>query len=561
MAASPPDEGLTPADQAVSSSQSQYSEPSGPSERSESSESGDPSEPSGPSGCSESSEPTDPSEPSDSSETSEPSTPKSNPFRDLLMSEDDCQRASEVEISQRQALEDLRILERVVRGGYAGFHVLAKEGIVWDEVFGSMESAIESLGEPIAVDAFQFSLIENLAHIQDRHFALWRINEDGSRRFARVGMVQSAYLGNVRLAREEDSLRIVEAPDETFVTHELVKCPGLDLEHTVRRIVDDGTEQFQWGLLVLSPEAQPGVECKTLAPSGEQGSMTVSFSPLDFDRQPPSRGSRLLFELFSDEDTPRLQINSFRTGDPEATEAFLETAEKLREERVILVDLRGNQGGSDGVARDWFRRLTSDTFGYHDMEELKSDVTLQGDLNVYTCMHAREQRMRGPEGSARTEEAMNRALARLTDAENRHGSSFQNISRRQAAPIHGTAAERFHGTLLLLVDGRCASACENFIMYARQLPSTVVIGENTAGVWRIAEMRPYRLPNSGIWVTVGYKVFHDAGHSPENIEGRGHLPDIWLHTSNSLDIASRIGSCLQEPACEASTCLNGGAKP
>lgn len=106
-------------------------------------------------------------------------------------------------------------------------------------------------------------------------------------------------------------------------------------------------------------------------------------------------------------------------------------------------------------------------------------------------------------------------------------------------------------TLVVLVDGECASACESLVSYARQVPGTLVVGENTAGVGVFGEVRPYRLPRSGIWMQAGRKWFHDADPARAIVEGVGHQPDIWLDGGDLRLRAETIARCAQRQECAA----------
>jgi C-terminal processing protease CtpA/Prc len=79
---------------------------------------------------------------------------------------------------------------------------------------------------------------------------------------------------------------------------------------------------------------------------------------------------------------------------------------------------------------------------------------------------------------------------------------------------------------VLLVDRGCASACEMTVALARQIPGVIVAGERTRGSMAAGEIALFRLPRSGVLVTLGTRAFRDplGGFA----ETRGFVPDVLL---------------------------------
>ena len=137
-------------------------------------------------------------------------------------------------------------------------------------------------------------------------------------------------------------------------------------------------------------------------------------------------------------------------------------------------------------------------------------------------------------------------LARLA------GTEADAKSWRLYKPKHtGKAPRPYAGNLIVLVDRRCGSACESFVMYARQLPTSLVVGENTAGVGVFGETRRYRLPRSGIWLQAGRKWFHDPDPTRVAKEGFGYQPDIWLNGADPRAAALQVARCVKQKTCSA----------
>jgi C-terminal processing protease CtpA/Prc len=228
---------------------------------------------------------------------------------------------------------------------------------------------------------------------------------------------------------------------------------------------------------------------------------------------------------------------------------FVASAAELREARAVVLDLRGNGGGSDAFLRDFFLRLTDRPLSYFRSRLVTSEVTLQGDVNFWRCMSQRPALARDGQRWIGARLAQARRNLHGTYRE-RDGAPFR-YERRQRTVTRGHAPGPFSGVLILWVDAGCASACEAAVMYARQFPGTIVVGENTAGAEAYTEIRSYRLPESGVWVTAGMKELVDPGEGGF-AEGRGYLPDLWLvpgHGGHAEERVGHLARCLGRPEC------------
>jgi len=88
------------------------------------------------------------------------------------------------------------------------------------------------------------------------------------------------------------------------------------------------------------------------------------------------------------------------------------------------------------------------------------------------------------------------------------------------------------------------------VLLARQLPGALIVGENTEGTMKVGELRFYRLPETGVWVSIGRRVHRDpaTGTFPE---GRGYAPDLWLDASDPDAAVRALVACLRDDACAA----------
>lgn len=90
---------------------------------------------------------------------------------------------------------------------------------------------------------------------------------------------------------------------------------------------------------------------------------------------------------------------------------------------------------------------------------------------------------------------------------------------------------QYEGRMFVLQNKGVASSGESAVSYARSVKNVCFVGSMTAGCGQFGDLRKYRLPNSGIYFVMGYKVFNMDGFE----EGKGFMPDYWLDTRDVFD--------------------------
>lgn len=234
-------------------------------------------------------------------------------------------------------------------------------------------------------------------------------------------------------------------------------------------------------------------------------------------------------------EVPVLRIATFDSAHAPELARLPELADHLRASKTFVIDLRGNRGGNFQFALDFLLSLTSDQFEGLGEREVVSAAAAEGREN-----RLRQRLARGevPAGALQHFEAQQQALeaqARSLRAEN---APRRDVRRRPL--LRGRARAPLAGNAVLLVDRGCASACEMFVALARQLPGMVVAGERTHGAFAVGEIALFRMPHSGIAVSLGTRAFVDPlGRYDET---RGFEPDVPMPAGVPAALAARIAT-------------------
>ena len=191
---------------------------------------------------------------------------------------------------------------------------------------------------------------------------------------------------------------------------------------------------------------------------------------------------------------------------------FMEFAEQLRDEPVIIVDIRGNSGGNGLLPVRWLHALTGEIvpsnyiwlsarpYNSSDFDFSLSNAAQNPPNSWRTYANA------GPFGEDHT---------------------IFNTSPRRIVPREQM--------LILLTDRETGSAAEDFVDRAFNIENTLVIGTATRGILAFdATYQSVNLPNTGIPFGLGRAMMlWPDGHFAEGV---GIQPDIWV-SGDALAVA------------------------
>ena len=219
----------------------------------------------------------------------------------------------------------------------------------------------------------------------------------------------------------------------------------------------------------------------------------------------------------------------------ERMQAIMNALPEHRGRAFVVVDVRGNGGGSSYWAEAFVRGLYGDAY----YEALRQKLG-EGGYAVYRVSAGNVEHFRGLLDSIRRQagedsrfyryfaslaEEMAQALER---GEVLYAHRPEEDDGDAAAPP-AEAEPQFGGTVYFLTDASCASACLDFADVVRELPQLVQVGQPTNGDTLYMEVRSVRLPSNNGRLTFATKVYrerrrgHNAYYTPEH-EWPG---DIW----------------------------------
>jgi len=182
---------------------------------------------------------------------------------------------------------------------------------------------------------------------------------------------------------------------------------------------------------------------------------------------------------------------------------FLSFAPKLRDEPVVIVDIRSNRGGNGLLAREWLHTLTGEIVP-NNYVELKAQVW---------------------------------DFSKQYGTPEDHSYISSDISQKYRIPelfgegymIFGNTPDRiieWEQVFILLVDRHTASAGEGFTDMVLSMSNSLIVGSHTYGVLNFDTLGNFQMPRSGL--SFGFGAGMHVFPEDHLIEGVGIAPDVWV---------------------------------
>lgn len=207
-------------------------------------------------------------------------------------------------------------------------------------------------------------------------------------------------------------------------------------------------------------------------------------------------------------------------------DAFRDLGDEFRSGRAIVVDLRGNTGGSSMMGERLARAIWGDAVENAPIWPEAVDWRAPPENARYVGRFSLLLRLRfssHPIGSAWANE-----IAPGLRRSVRDGAPFYRSGAADVRSSGGITRQRrrgvssFNATVYLLTNGTCASACLDFADVALHMPGVMHIGEETSGDGLLMEVRNVELPSDRGEIRTPIKVIRGRGRGPMEY----YTPDV-----------------------------------
>lgn len=414
------------------------------------------------------------------------------------------------DITLEEALDEVDVLFSLFKFGYAGYQYFGG-----DEVFlAAKERIIERLkiieDENIGRQVFARMMIDELHFIQDGHVS-----------FKAGGSAKQAFKEYNLLFCEEHQFFMEDNNYYTLIDGEkfyLISVGGENPEESLNLSINEVGE-FVYFVSLFSSEL--GWTHNVTLELERDSDRMIKDIEIELRRMQDKHEDFVKqYELKKVNGIPVININCMHgiPGSDHDLVQFTQDAKKLREEEIIIIDLRGNEGGADIYAQEWINNFTGRQLLLGNFAAtLNSTTVLKGRTNIAKSL--------GIVAKKSHEDSVERIERNIGEEKTPVWDFF--IRDEELETIDNNTL------VIVLTDSSVASAAESFVLFLRQLNNVIFVGSNTNGVDIIGQTTEHMLPNSYIHLRVGVTMFHNPLRT--SAEGIGLKPDFWVPPIHSLE--------------------------
>lgn len=415
-------------------------------------------------------------------------------------------------LSEEMMLNDVDILFRLLKNVYGGYALYGGD-VAFDKARTSIEAQIHG-SETLSADAFKAILRQSLTFISDGHFAI---------QYSPVNMafIKQYYCNQkIEFFIDTNGYYFYKNHEKSYV---LSVNGDQELDQYFKRSINlKGELTYYLGILLNHDKSTEivTVEYKNKSKTEKDYIALNLASPIRY-------GADSAFEYQVIDEIPVLTLRKLHDQNDENTlRAFVETASTLKDQSQIIIDLRGNTGGTDIFTTLWLEEYTgvSTTANvnsakkysqlYLEGQKLENDVQIDPFLKKYDMPKLNKVI---EEYYSEREEILNVEDYNQWFKEEYNPKWIENPN-----------------TIFVLIDKRVGSSAENFVSQFKTIKNVIFVGANTSGTHDINDQQNYYLPNSSLNVYMGVGITQNITGSPF-IDGKGFEPDLWLCNDDLLE--------------------------
>jgi len=404
-------------------------------------------------------------------------------------------------ISPEDATWEVDWVFRVLKYGYAGYQCFGG-----DEAFLAAKGRIlQDLGErssDLSTEEYESLICGHLGFIQDGHLSLGR---------TRLCEFYSLFWNPKYEFRRDDAGFFIAASDGI---RRAASIEGDDpCSYLKPSISETGDIIYVPG--IVRPRLDAGFTINVKYRDGH--SEAIRLDPMVSTAQ-----GGPAYELGAIDGIPLLACRSFGPSgaDLDALNAFVDDVSRLRDERVIVLDIRSNPGGSSQYPTAWLWRL---------MYQLPREQQIYANLTTETAAALLDSMLSSYSDEAQTPKDA-AAFLRHDASSSRPG--WSNI-------LHAAGAVVNNGPFIAVItDSYIASAAEDLVLGLRHTDNVVFIGASTRGALSTGTVGMCWLPISRLSMRV--PVVLNRVEDMTNRDGLGLFPDFWVDPNNAVERTVRF---------------------
>lgn len=408
-----------------------------------------------------------------------------------------------IELNKEDAISDINFLFNLLKYSYAGYLYFGSEE-AWNNARLNIINNINLYNKKISSKDLEEIILNNIEFIQDGHF---KIN-------CKSPLKKYNFYYNEDFEIEEDKNGYYIREDNKKWYIESINN-NYKLDNYIKLSINKKGELCNY-IGFLDTENQNNIKL-ILKSKYEEKEKIIKLNNNKYDKSNDTNKD-VAYEYTEIRKIPIIKMNrmyNINTKD-DSVELFAESANKIKDEDVIIIDIRGNNGGNDIGPLKWFENFTGKV-----PQVEKTSIKLASLINNYITKIA---------ANSINYESLSQQLKEeykkeLEIANNKSNKWYIDKSKEEKCENKTK--------IFVIIDNKVASSAESFVSYLDTLENVVFVGTNTSGVMISNSYIQCILPNSKIEISYG----NELSLNNKFIEGKGFEPDIWI---NEEDIIERV---------------------
>lgn len=415
----------------------------------------------------------------------------------------------DVAVSATALRQDLPLLKFVLQKAYAGYQPAASRGWNWNAMFRDWNAQLAHGGSKSLTLREAFAPWGKLENLQlDNHSGV-----PGLRDF--VSGSASAVLASDPQGTCE-TLRFTNGRTQKLSAHDAGQQP-----HQVQA----------WNGSQLTPAWYVSYPKRLgIASTMQCGAREIALSPAALT---PAPSQTPVYTMLAN-GIAYLRMPTFTDANNEALRNALAKANGLGKERLVIFDLRGNDGGNapSDILTNWFAESAV---------EIAAGMSQAGTTSCFaTALQFGLQQQLVGTLKAPVSPGLQQALQQLVDT--LKGSATPDCDVQPQIKTSDRSLRDHHFALhsqqtdqtrvVALVDGGCGSDCEFMTYILSGLPDTVIAGTSTYGVMGFTQPGYFVLPHSRVPFRIALSRTN-AYDDERSVDGYGITVDVLLPTAQS----------------------------
>ena len=413
-----------------------------------------------------------------------------------------------IELTKEEAISDVNFLFNALKYSYAGYIYFGGDEI-WSNAKNKIIDSINSYEDKITLKDLEKILFNNLSFVQDGHFSI---------NFNFPLQKSNFYYSEEFEIKEDKQGYYINLSNNKWYIKSINN--DSNVKDYIKLSLNKNGELCNY-IGILSKANYFGRIKVVLSSANEEQIIYVKLTK--------SNGISHLDQItgYDYEEISGIPIFTMRRmynvdSNDNSVELFAESANKAKNEDVIIIDIRGNIGGNDFGINEWFKNFTGKT-----PNKTSTLISLTSLLNNTLIKRAFGENTTTKNTQDSISESTLSQRSNLLELANCNENKWyiEKLENKDDSLIKNNTK------VFVLIDNNTASSGETFVRLLKNIENVIFVGTNTSGLGISDATNECILPNSKITVIYGsnLRLYNDF------TEGVGFESDIWINSNDSLD--------------------------